>query len=94
MGLKLKKAKLLIKIEIEKEIKTLHGNLNETNKHRYLQLQNQLNEIIENDIKGSILRSLCKDYEEGEKCSKYFFSLENIGASKKLLTGLEWQVGP
>ena len=40
---KIKKAKLLIKIELEKEIKILHGNLNETNKHRYLQLQNQLN---------------------------------------------------
>ena len=53
----------------------MSANLNETNKEQYTNLQNQLNEVIENEVKGSILRSLCQDFEAGEKCTKYFFSL-------------------
>ena len=56
-GSKVKKAKLLLKSKLEKEIQTLSKNLNETNKLEYLSLQMQLNEIIENKIKGSILCS-------------------------------------
>ena len=68
-GAKIKKAKMILKLELEKELKLLQDNLHETNKNQYKLLQNQLNEIIENEVKGSILRSLCQDYEEGEKCS-------------------------
>ena len=82
-GAKIKKAKLLIKSKLEKEIQTLSKNLNETNKLEYLSLQMQLNEIIEKEIKGSILRSLCREYEEGEKCNKYFFSLAHLHLMKR-----------
>ena len=82
-GAKVKKTKLILKLEIENELKILHDNLSEANKQQYKHLQSQLNEIIENEIKGSILRSLCKDYEDGEKCSKYFFSLEKYHGKQK-----------
>ena len=84
-GAKLKKAKNLIKSELEKELKTLSENLNETNKTQYKKLQDQLNEFIEQDIQGLILRSLCEDYEQGEKCSNYFFSLEKYKARQKTI---------
>ena len=32
------------------------------------------------------MRSLCKDYEEGEKCSKYFFSLEKYRGKQKTIS--------
>ena len=53
-----------------------------------MDLKGQLDEIIENEVKGSILRSLCKDYEDGEKCSKYFFSLEKVKFQQKTITSL------
>ena len=88
-GAKVKKAKLLIKIQLEKELKELQQNLNETNKERYTELQKQLNDIIENEVKGSILRSLCKEYESGEKCSKYFFSLEKFRSKQKTISRIK-----
>ena len=39
---------MILKLEIEKDLKILHDNLNETNKHQYKLLQSKLNEIIEN----------------------------------------------
>ena len=45
-------------------------NLNDSNKILFQNLKNQLNEIIEQEVRGSILRSLCTEYENGEKCSK------------------------
>ena len=53
----------------------------------------QLNEIIENEIKGSILRSLCRDYEDGEKCTKYFFSLEKFRSKQKTLSRIKLSDG-
>ena len=82
----LKKAKTLIKNNIEKELSQLSQNLDETNKKRYQNLKLQLDEIIENEVKGSILRSLCQDYEQWEKCSKYFFSLEKLKCRQKTIS--------
>jgi hypothetical protein len=77
-GAKIKKAKILLKNQIEIELKNLNANLNEENKMQYKNLQDQLNEIIENEVKGVILRSLCNDYEKGEKCTKYVFFFRKI----------------
>ena len=88
-GAKIKKAKLLIKLQIENELKQLQNDLNDTNKQRYANLQDQLNDIIENEVKGSILRSLCNDYEAGEKCSKYFFSLEKYRNKQKTISRIK-----
>ena len=88
-GAKLKKAKMILKLELENELKTLHENLTDSNKLEYRCLKSKLNEIIENEVKGSILRSLCKDYEDGEKCSKYFFSLEKYRAKQKTISRIK-----
>ena len=55
-------------------------------KKRFESLKSQLDDIIEHEIKGSVLRSLCTDYEEGEKCTKYFFNLEKSKAVQKTIT--------
>ena len=85
-GAKVQKAKNLLKANLETELKELAGNLDPQNKERYLDLQAQLNDIIDNEIKGSILRCICKDYQEGEKCTKYFFSLEKFRGKQKTLS--------
>ena len=87
-GAKLKKAKLLLKSKIETELNEISNNLNEENKEEYKILQNNLNEIIENEVQGSILRSLCQEYEAGEKCTKYFFLLEKFKAKQKTISRL------
>ena len=92
-GAKVKKAKILIKLQLEKDLKQIHENLNETNKQQYAELQDQLNDIIENEVKGSILRSLCKEYESGEKCSKYFFSLEKYRGKQKTISRIQMADG-
>ena len=78
-----------MKSQIENELNVLSKNLNEQNKEIYKNLQNQLDDIIENEVRGSILRSLCQDYEAGEKCTKYFFSLEKFKAKQKTISRLE-----
>ena len=92
-GAKVKKGKRLIKAKLEKEIHDLSSKLNDGNKLQYQILQNQLNEIVENEIKGSILRSLCDEYELGEKCSKYFFSLEKFRSKQKTLSRIKLSDG-
>ena len=79
--------------QIEKELQALSANLNEANKLKYKNLQDQLNEIIENEVKGVILRSLCNDYEKGEKCTKYFFTLEKYRAKQKTMRRLKLSSG-
>ena len=92
-GAKLKKAKMLLKYNLLKELQVINSNLNEQNKEQYQNLQDQLNEIIECEVKGLILRSLCDDYEKGEKCSKYFFSLEKYRAKQKTMSRLKLRGG-
>ena len=64
-------------------------DLNEDNKARYRSLQEQLDSIIETEIQGVILRSLCDEYEQGEKCTKYFFSSEKYRAKQKTISRLK-----
>ena len=85
-GAKVKKAKQLMKLEIENQLKILDKNLNSCNKAQYQGLKEQLDEIVENEVKGAILRSLCDDYEKGEKCTKYFFDLEKFKAKQRTLS--------
>ena len=88
-GAKIKKAKILLKLNIEKELAQISQNLDESNKTRYQNLKLQLDEIVEHEVRGSILRSLCRDYEQGEKCTKYFFSLEKSRSRQKTITRLK-----
>ena len=54
-GAKLKKSKILLKSNLEKELEKLSLELNEENKVRYRSLQQQLDSIIETEIQGVIL---------------------------------------
>ena len=81
-GAKLKKSKLLLKNNLEKELETLSQNLNEENKGKFKALQEQLNAIIETEIQGSILRSLCDEYEQGENIEKYRAKQKTISRLK------------
>ena len=84
---------MLLKDKLLKELQVINSNLNEQKKEQYQNLQDQLNEIIECEVKGLILRSLCDDYEKGEKCSKYFFSLEKYRAKQKTMSRLKLRGG-
>ena len=75
-------------MNIENQLKLLSENLTEENLSQYMELKDELDEIVEYEVKGSILRSLCEDYEKGEKCTKYFFSLEKFRAKQGSLMGL------
>jgi hypothetical protein len=84
-----KKAKILLKLNIEKELAQISQNLDESNKTRYQNLKLQLDEIVEHEVRGSILRSLCRDYKQGGKCTKYFFSLKKSRSQQKTITRLK-----
>ena len=92
-GAKIKKAKRLLRLNLEKQIEILYPKLNDANKHQYLSLKEKLNDIIEAEIKGVVLRSLCDDYENGEKCSKYFFSLEKYRSKQKTISRIKLEDG-
>ena len=52
------------------------------------QKKQELNEIIENKMKGIILRSKCQHIQNNEKNTKYFSSLEKKQAEKKVISKL------
>ena len=52
-GAKIKKAKILLKNKLEQELKEVSLNLNGTNKTQYNNLKEQLDEIVEQEIRGS-----------------------------------------
>ena len=69
------------------------NNLSDGNKERYQSLKQQLDELVEFEVRGSILRSLSQNYEDGEKCTKYFFSLEKHRAKQKTICKLKLGTG-
>ena len=56
-------------------------------------LQIELDEIAVQRTKGSIIRSRARWYELGEKCNKYFFSLEKRSYEKRHITKLKTPEG-
>ena len=45
--------------------------------------EHKYSELIEQDMRGAIIRSRVQDIEEGEKPSKYFLSKEIVRATKR-----------
>ena len=84
---------MFLKANLEKEIKILYLKLNPANKGQYLALKEKLNDIIEDEVKGVILQSLCDDYKNGEKCSMYFFSLEKYRSKQKTISKIKLDDG-
>ena len=92
-GAKAKKAKSLLKVSLEKELDLSSKDLNDETRPRYQALKTELDDILENEIKGLTLRSQCEEYEKGGKCIKYFFSLEKIRSKQKSINRLKLDCG-
>ena len=62
--------------------------------HEDIQLLNMKIEAALSDItRGSALRSRVQHYEEGERCSKFFYNLEKSNYNSKTLTRLNTDMG-
>ena len=74
----LARSKRLLETELRHRKEVLETeNANETNcSDELLTLKAKLNEIEMSRAEASIFRSKCKYAKDGEKCTKYFFSLE------------------
>ena len=79
--------------KLEIELLELERNLTPTNHERYNVIKNELKEIENNKIAGSILRSKVEWYEQGEKSSKYFLGLEKSRAISKHVRKLQLDNG-
>ena len=55
---------------------------------KLLRLESELNEITLNDMRGAALRAKIQWYEEGEKSTKFFYSIEKSRQRKKVITKL------
>lgn len=80
--------------EILNAINTLQKELekqpqNNVLKHQIDTLKQQLDTILQNKIKGTILRSKARWFEEGERNSKYFLNLEKRNRAQKYITKLK-----
>ncbi len=76
-----------------KEIDRLQKSFNETNADQLLALQNELENVRENKLKGSLIRSRAKWIEDGEKHSKYFCSLESNHYTNKSIPFIQLENG-
>ena len=79
------------KEELEKKINMLQGQIdsgcNDANEKLAINIQleqktKELEKIIEYKTRGAIMRAKCRWYNEGEKNSKYFLSLEKKALQK------------
>ena len=56
--------------------------------NNFFAAQEKLEKIRELNIQGANTRSRTRWYEEGEKCSKYFLSLEKTNGTRQLIQSL------
>ena len=87
-----KKKKLRVKREVELDecIKQLESRvLSDVEKEELEKCKKELDSIIDNKIEGDIVRSRAKMYEENEKSSKYFLSLEKHNQEQKTISLLQ-----
>lgn len=57
--------------------------------NRLIQCKNLLQSIIDNKVRGNLVRSRTLAYEYGDRPSKYFFNLEKSNQSKKSIYKLK-----
>jgi hypothetical protein len=55
---------------------------------RISEARNELDNIIKHKCRGAALRSKCKNYEAGEKATKYFLNLEKRKGDKQAINSL------
>ena len=61
---------------------------NPTDTEELLQLEARLDNIIKEEMDGVIVRSKAQFVEKGERCTKYFFSLEKNNRKRRMLNKL------
>ena len=78
-------------LDLEKKVKTLEQTnlLSDIEKCELERYRTELNDVLDKKIKGEMIRSRAKVYEEGEKSSKYFLSLEKCNQAKKVISQLQ-----
>ena len=77
--------------DLSASISTLEADLGKLTKEQLNSLLSdkaELQELMSEKIKGTIFRSKCRWYEEGEKSSKYFYSLETARYNAKTVSVL------
>ena len=78
---------------LTKKIDILQKSLTETNSDQLRELQNELENVRESKLKGSLIRSRAKWMEDGEKPTKYFCSLESNHYTNKSIPFIELENG-
>ena len=73
---------------LESEIKILEIELSNENRHIYNEKKNELEHLLDEKIKGVMLKAKVK-WAEGEKSSKYFFTLEKRNVINKNVNKLK-----
>ena len=87
-----KKNQLLIKLnELQEKLCSSRNDPNLLNE--YLTLKAKLEKVLNKKIKGTILRSKARWYENGEKNSKYFLNLEKRNFLRKKISKLKLSSG-
>lgn len=86
---------------LEEEIKKLEENINGNpqgdnsmqNRERLIKAKEELDEEVEEETRGYIIRSKATWYEEGEKSNKFFLNLEKRNHNQKKITKLKLENG-
>ena len=88
-----KKSKTNIIAALEKRLKFLEDILSERKcpeiETQIQKVQDELNTFLDEKSKGAMIRSRCRWYEDGERSSKYFLTLEKRNFNNKTLDRLE-----
>jgi exonuclease III len=93
-GCKMKKERNREEKILEARIDQLEGVINQDpskEKEREEELQtirSELDQIIQHKCRGAALRSKCKNYEYGEKASKYFMKMESQQGEKQSIKNI------
>lgn len=82
--------------ELEEKLQRLklvveHPESSPSDKEDYSKTQTELNNLIKEKANGALIRSRTKFYHEGERSSKYYFSLEKNRAKSKIMTQIRNQ---
>jgi hypothetical protein len=80
-------------IVLEDKLKKVYENIiadpnNDTYVQEYERVKLEYELLYHHHMKGLIIRSKAKWYEEGEKCTKYFMNLEKRNVNRKIITNL------
>ena len=79
--------------QLEKRLNSIKDSDKNIHKQECKNLQKTIKQYYEKQTEAARIRSRVKDFEEGEKSSKYFFNLEKHNISNKLWTKIKCKDG-